>query len=260
MPRRPKTPEQIEYEQRYRQMHLDLMKLFRTTPENQLTDEDLLAVALSYSMRKCDYRQAAKDLLNSYGSLKNLLNACTDELLNEGPLRLNTVLMLKGIPALCQHAEIEQIPKRLRINKPQNAEVYLKPHFIGYNYEKAYLLLLNDYYYPKKLILIGEGSGSRVYIDPQKITRDTVVNRCNKIVLAHSHIGQNPNPSLDDKLTTLEVARLLSGLGIQVLDHLIFAENICYYLSNDEEMDRSILAFSKREPKTIREKLQYPKK
>lgn len=251
MPRRPKTPEQIEHDRRYRQMHLDLMKMVCTTPPSELTDEDLLAVLLSFSMRKCDYREAARKLFQTYGTLNNILDARPDALLTIEPFRLNTVLMLKGIPAIYQHMLIERRPKRMRIKTPQDAETYLRPYFIGYNYEQAYLLLLNDYYYPKNVILLNEGYGTEVYIDPAKVFHEILMSGCKKVVLAHSHIDFVAIPSVADKLTTKELTQTMNRIGIVMLDHLIFARDKCYHLSSDEEMDKTVLGFSTREPVSI---------
>jgi DNA repair protein RadC len=252
MPRRPKTPEQIEHDRICREMHLQMIRDFQNAENREeYTTEELFALLLSFSMRKCDYKAEAAELLKRYGSFRNITDMAADVLMMEPSIRLNTALMLKGIPALVQQKMFEERPKRKRIKTPQDAEAYLKPYFIGTNYEEAYLLILSDYYYPKDVVKLGAGTGSEVYISIQMVLRELYVHRCNKAILAHSHPTGDPIPSSNDKLVTLEIANRFQTYSFRLLDHLIFTKKDCCYLSEDKEMDHTVLEFSQREHVSI---------
>ena len=149
---------------------------------------------------------------------------------------------------------LEEIPKRMYIKTPQDARLYLRPYFVGYTYERAYLLLLNKQKYPRAVMKIGEGCNNEVYIDENRIMREALMQECPYVILAHSHPGRDAKPSQNDKISTVSIAEMLSIVHVKMLDHLIFARGACYYMSEDEEMDSSILAFSKRKPVSIFEK------
>ena len=251
MPRRPKPPEQVEFERNCRQMHLQMIKDFQNENPETFTTEELLALVLSFSLQKCDYRQETKRILEEHGSYHNLLNCRAEYLMVDKMIRMNTALMLKGIPAMVKKARLAQRPKHRKIKTPEAARVYLEPYFIGYNFEQAFLLLLSDYYYPKEVIMLGEGSGGEVYIDKRRILREALLKDSKKLILAHSHICKHAQPSKNDKLATVDIANMFRSIQVELLDHLIISSEECYFLSQDEEMDKSILAFSPREPVSI---------
>ena len=145
----------------------------------------------------------------------------------------------------------EQRPKRKRIKTPEDARAYLFPYFLGYNFEQAYLLILKDNLYPKDVIMLGEGSCGEVYIDRNRIVREVLLRHCTKAILAHSHPGSKVYPSSNDKIATIELSKKFRTIEMQLLDHLIFSGDKCYFLSQDEEMDKTILTFSTKEPGSI---------
>ena len=248
MPHREKTPEQIEHDRICREMHLQMIRDFKNTEnKEEIPTVDLLALLFSFSMRKCDYKEQAEAMLKRYGSLVSFLDMPYDSMMLEPSIRLNTALMLKGIPAIIQKKMLAERPKRKRIKTPQDAELYLKPFFIGSTFEQAYLLILSDQYYPKDVVKLGEGLSNEVFISPRVILREMLMHDSSKAILAHSHPGGEAMASKNDKIATLEVANTLAPLHIQLLDHLIFTKRECIYLSDDEEMDNTVLAFSKRE-------------
>ena len=228
-----------------------MIRDFKNADKEDLSTEEILALLLSFSLKKCDYRKETAYLLRRFGSFENLLNSRAEYLMTDPQIRLNTALMLKGIPAMVKESHLQKLPKHRKIKTPQAAITYLEPYFIGYNFEQAYLLLLSDFDYPKEVIMLGEGSGNHVYIDNDRILRELLLRRCNKAILAHSHPQGKPEPSMEDKLATAAIAKMFSPLNLQLMDHLIFTKNDCICLSEDEEMDRSVLAFSKNEPGSV---------
>lgn len=252
MPRRPKTPEQIEHDRACREMHLQMIRDFQKAENREdFTTEELFALLLSFSLRKCDYKAEAAELLHRYGSFRNITDISADGLMMEPSIRMNTALMLKGIPAIVQKKMLENQPKHKTIKTPQDAQAYLMPYFVGSNFEQAYLLILSDYNYPKDVVKIGDGSGDEVFISGTMIIRELLVRKCSKVILAHSHPNGKAEPSLNDKLVTLEIANRFKPLELKLMDHLIFTKKKCIFLSEDEEMDRSVLAYSTREPVSI---------
>lgn len=252
MPRREKTPEQIEHDRICREMHLQMIRDFKNTENKaEIPTEDLLALLFSFSMRKCDYKEQAETMLRRYGSFVSFLDMPYDSMMLEPSIRLNTALMLRGIPALIQKKMLAERPKRKQIKTPHDAEIYLRPYFVGSSFEQAFLLILSDRYYPKAVIKLGEGLSNEVYISPRIIFREMLMHNCSMAILAHSHPAGEANASKNDKIATLEIANILEPLHLRLLDHLIFTKRECTYLSEDQEMDNTVLAFSKREHVSI---------
>ncbi len=251
MPRRPKTEEEYDHDRFYRRMHFDLAKRVWDTPEGELSDTELLASLLGFSLtKKCDYIALAEELLDRYGSLDALLFSRTQELMTNPEIKLNTALLFRSIPTMCRLASLEtRKPKRIKTSR--DAEAYLDPFFFGYDYEQAYLLLLKDSDFPLPPVLIGDGTGSEVYIDPNKVLREALVAKSTKLILAHSHPFGSKTPSTNDLLSTVSLSKTLSEYGIRLLDHLVFGQDGCFSIAACEEIGSEVLAFSKNQPGSV---------
>ena len=119
-----------------------------------------------------------------------------------------------------------------------------KKAVVGYNYEQAFLLLLNDRDYPIDVVFLADGSGDDVYIDQKKVVREALMHKSTKIILAHSHPAGSASPSYADLIATQKLSDLLAPMGIRIMDHLIFAARSCCSISQHEDITDDILAFS----------------
>ena len=247
MARREKTPEELEQEAYLKDLKLRLRAKFRNTPADELDDNELLSIFLSYSIRNYDYEKAADELIAHYGSLHGVLDARVDSLQQFPFIKLNTAVAVKALTTVCKRAEMERRPKHRQIRTPQDAADYLYPCFIGCNYEKAFLLLLNDRLYPQDVVFLADGSGDDVFIDQKKVIREALMHKCTKVILAHSHPASMALPSYADKIATVTLSETLHNVGVTLLEHVIVSGMNYYCISENKEITKDILAFSQHE-------------
>lgn len=55
------------------------------------------------------------------------------------------------------------------------------------------------------------------------IARDALIRESSRLLIAHNHPSGDPAPSKADRMATRRLAELLRMLGIELVDHLIFA-------------------------------------
>ena len=247
MARREKTPEELEQEAYLKDLKLRLRARFRNTPADELDDNELLSIFLSYSIRNYDYVKAADELIEHFGSLHGVMDARYDSLRQFPYVRQNTAVSIRALATVCKRAEMERRPKHRQIKRPQDAADYLYPYFIGCCYEKAFLLLLNDRFYPQDVVFLADGSGDDVFIDQKKVVREALMHKSTKVILAHSHPASMALPSYADKIATVTLSETLRNAGITLLEHVIVSGMNYCFISEDEEITKDILAFSQRE-------------
>jgi DNA repair protein RadC len=56
-----------------------------------------------------------------------------------------------------------------------------------------------------------------------RIARDALLRESHRLLIAHNHPSGDPAPSKADRTATRRLAELLRMLGIELVDHLIFA-------------------------------------
>jgi len=63
---------------------------------------------------------------------------------------------------------------------------------------------------------------------PREVFREAIAARAAAIVLFHNHPSGDPRPSADDVALTVRLAEAGAVVGIDVLDHLILADQRYY--------------------------------
>ena len=73
--------------------------------------------------------------------------------------------------------------------------------------------------------------------DRSRIVQELIYCRATAIIIAHNHIVGSAGPSSADRNSTAALNTTLSGLGIQIVDHLIFSEGRCFSMLRANYID-----------------------
>lgn len=90
--------------------------------------------------------------------------------------------------------------------------------------------------------LIGVGRSNNIYISSKDIARTALINNSDKVIFVHNHPSGEIIPSKDDIHLTNYTNQILKAFNIQLLDHVIVANN--NYASINIEKYKSMLAES----------------
>lgn len=91
--------------------------------------------------------------------------------------------------------------------------------------EELRIILLNTKNHVLHIETITKGTLNSLLVHPREVFRVVLKNATNAVILVHNHPSGDPNPSQEDITIT---KRLVEGgeiLGIQILDHVILADN-----------------------------------
>ena len=101
-------------------------------------------------------------------------------------------------------------------------EAYLEEY--GARNEMIYLLALDGKNKPLGVRKVAEGSICAANINLRRIMEEAAALRAPQIYLAHNHISNLAFPSPVDISTTQTMRTALAGVGIELLDHLVFVD------------------------------------
>jgi DNA repair protein RadC len=71
---------------------------------------------------------------------------------------------------------------------------------------------------------VGRGTLDTVLVTPREVFKAAILANAAAVILAHSHPSGDPTPTPDDIALTRRLAAAGTLLGIEVLDHLIVAD------------------------------------
>ena len=191
-------------------------------------ERDAICLLLDLANCKGNRLDLAAGLLEEFGSLKSVLEAREEQLIKMEGISRKAAAMIRMIIPFTKVWERINMDNPLRIGNAREAEAYCKSLLIGYRYEVFYVVCLNT----KCKILgkrkISDGSISEVNSYPRIIMETALNYNATSILLTHNHPGGTLFASPEDINSTRTIQKLMNGVGIMVLDHIIVSGNDAY--------------------------------
>lgn len=190
-----------------------------------MSDHELLEMLLYYAIPRSNTNETAHHLLDYFGSLEGVVNADVNELrLIDGVGEKAAVLLtLLGESIRRIARQSCEMPKNY--NKTQAIITYIEHLFVGETVEKLYLLLFDNGLKMLNCVCLNEGIVNLVRVEPRTILEHAMRQNASAVVLAHNHPGGVAVPSSDDITCTHQLQTLLHTMGVELLEHFVFAGN-----------------------------------
>ena len=186
-------------------------------------DHRCLELLLVYAIPQGDVNALAHRLIRRFGSLSGVLDASPEELGKVPGVGEHTAVLLRLVSALGgRYVQQRDEPGHL-VNSPEEAAALLGPCFFGARNELVYILCLDGKHKVLGVRKVSEGSIHASDISIRRITEEAMGLRAEGLYLAHNHVSGLAFPSAQDWQTTDVVRAALSGVGLELIDHLIFA-------------------------------------
>ena len=184
----------------------------------------VLELLLFYALPQGDVNGLAHELIDRFGSLSGVLDASPDELCKVKGVSEHTAALLRLIPALAGRYLGSRTQVRPVVHDARDAYEILSSCFFGARNEMSYVLCLdgkNQYLGVRKL---SEGCIDSTSVNIRRIAEEAMALRAAKIYLAHNHISNIALPSQADVSSTMVIRTALAGVGVELVDHLIFVD------------------------------------
>ena len=193
-----------------------------------MNDINALELLLFYANTRSDTNPLAHALLEEFGSLKGVLEARPEQLMQVKGIGKQQAVLISMVVPLTKvwHRCAMEAPRR--IGNSREAEEYCLSILAGERTERFYVVSLNAKCNVLGRRKISEGSLSEVSAYPRMVMETALNYNAHSVLLGHNHPGGTCAPSPDDISSTLQLQRLLNGLGILVLDHIIVAGDRTY--------------------------------
>lgn len=138
---------------------------------------------------------------------------------------LAKAVILTAAMELGRRRQISDILERKKFGSSKEAAQFLIPLMQDFETEKFCVLYLN---HANKLIsyeFISHGSLSATIVDIKVILRNALHHLSSKLILGHNHPSGNPKASQSDIQLTNKIKQAAKLMDIELLDHIIVAEN-----------------------------------
>lgn len=214
---------------------LDDALLFRENAADMDDKSVILAILSNTSVKNRD--EVADMLIDAFGSFKGVMEARPEQLCSvPGITDKAAKLIASYLPvANAWTRRLNSAPER--IQNAREAEAYCKSLLAGSRTERFYVICLNAQCQVIGKRKISEGSLSEVSAYPRMVMETALNYNAHSVLLSHNHPGGTCAPSPEDISSTLQLQRLLNGVGIMVLDHIIVANDNTYSMIQHGDID-----------------------
>jgi DNA repair protein RadC len=208
-----------------------------------LTDVQTIATVLSMVKGgSADPVATAEKLLDSFGSIKGIMEARPEQIAKVDGMtaaRADMISMIRPLVRLWFRCN-QEVPDR--IGNSREAENYCLSLLAAQRNEKFYVVCLSAKCGVIGRRCISEGSLAEVSAYPRMVMETVLNYNAHSVLLCHNHPGGTCAPSPEDISSTLQLQRLLNGVGVLVLDHIIVANDKTYSMIQHGDIDYRIKA------------------
>lgn len=200
-------------------------------------EAEVLEHVLSFSGTKANKEELAHNLLEAFGSLKAVIEARPEQLETVNGIGKKTADFISSFLPMFKVYKACLNDDPGRIGNSREAENCCLSLLAGNRIEEFYVICLNAQCKVVGKRKISTGSIAEVSAYPRIVTETALNYNAHSVLLAHNHPGGTCAPSPEDITSTIQIQKLLSMLGILVLDHIIVANDKTYSMIQHGDID-----------------------
>jgi DNA repair protein RadC len=203
-----------------------------------LGDNELLALVLGSGSRAQDVLKLSNVVLEQCGGLHGLTRAAAADLRRIRGVGGARAAQVLAAVELGRRTLVRTHADRPQLNTPRQLASYLLPQHGSSPVEQFGIVLLDTKHRLLQIKLVSTGSLDSTVAHPREVFREAIAGRAAAIVLFHNHPSGDPRPSDDDLALTAQLVDAGQVVGIDVLDHLILADQRYYSFMEAGQLPR----------------------
>jgi DNA repair protein RadC len=199
-----------------------------------LSNAELLAILIRSGGPEASAVELARQVLGQSGNnLQELGRKTVSDLVKHNGIGTVKAITIIAALELGRRRKKSDFQEKMRISGSQDVHTLFQPVIGDLSHEEFWILLLNRSNRVIDNIRISQGGISGTVIDVRLILKNALDRLASSLILCHNHPSGNLKPSDADIKITTKIADASRTMDIQLLDHLIIADN-SYFSFSDE--------------------------
>ncbi len=188
-------------------------------------DYEVVELLLKLADNRRDQKITAKLLLNTFKSLRGVLEASPEQLKKIKGIGDANIFGLKLVQSVARRYLKEQIIGENYIQSSENVLDYLRHNLRDRGREVFLVVLLNGRNQVLDIVELFEGTLTTSAVYPREVIKLILEKDAAAVIFVHNHPSGNPKPSKDDQNLTQKLKAACATIDVQLHDHLIIAGN-----------------------------------
>lgn len=186
---------------------------------------NVLELLLFYSIPRGDTNPIAHRLIDAFGSLSGVFDATPEELMKVSGVGESTAILISMIPQMARKYLEDKADAVNVVGGCGDIGAYLLPKFIGRTNEALMMVSIDNKNKVIACSVVAEGTVDSAKVSRRKVMEEAMKVKATRVILAHNHPRGVAVPSAEDVAMTREIGRLFAQVGIELVDHIIIAED-----------------------------------
>ena len=198
-------------------------------------NHEILEYLLFHTVPYKDTNPLAHKLIQHFGSFHAVMDASYDDLMLVSGVSDVTATFLTSLPTVFRKYS-EDIMDCSTISSSEDIVKFMTYKFAGCTKERVYLLSLDKGLNIKNCSMISEGQTGEIVLEKRKVMEVAIRNNADVVILVHNHPNMIVTPSSNDIESTFVILRMLAGVGIRLIDHIVIAGNNYFSMAKDPKL------------------------
>lgn len=185
----------------------------------------ILELLLFFGIPRRDTNEIAHALLDAFGNLPGVLKASYEDLTKIKGMTSGAAVLIRLSGSLIREYNDGELPKDMILDSPEKIGAFILPKFFGEQNERVLVVCMDNKCKVLSCTFVSEGSLNATEISVRKVLEQAIISHATAVVLAHNHPSGFALPSAEDQASTRTIAQVLHVAGVQLVDHLVVAED-----------------------------------
>lgn len=201
-----------------------------------LSNAELLAIMLRTGTGKMNVVDVARELLKSAeGRLNAIAGMSMEKLCSIDGIGLGKAVTIAAAFELGRRSSSEQIiHDRNAVSSPKDVFSMMLPIMRGLDHEECWAVFLNRANYVLGKERMSAGGMDSTVIDTKAVIRRALERKACGVILVHNHPSGSAMPGQADIRQTAVLKKALQACEIQLLDHVVVAEDSWYSFADEQ--------------------------
>ena len=192
-----------------------------------LSDAELMANFLRTGVSGKSAVDLARELLNPFGSLRQLLAADRTTFCEAPGLGSAKYAHLQAVLVMGRRHLGVQLQRGEALQSPEHSARFLQARLRDYPYEVFAVLFLDNRHRVLAFEELFRGTIDGASVHPREVARRALQLNAAAVILSHNHPSGVAEPSQADQHITSRLREALGLLDIRLLDHLVVGDGGC---------------------------------
>lgn len=194
-----------------------------------ISDDEIIELLLTFGTPRSDCKEAARQALNTCGSLPAVLDASPAILKTIKGIGPKNIFALQFIQGVARRYLQQRIVGKKYITSSNEVSDYLIHLMRSLEHEVFTVVYLDAAHAILDAEVLSEGTITANTVYPRELVKSALARNASALIIAHNHPSGSLTPSPQDKQLTRTLHLVCSFMQIQLLDHLIIGDGTTTY-------------------------------